>query len=89
MVTTFLSGLRQRLSNKNISIITIKLGMVDTPMTKNFKKNFLWSKPDFVAKKIVVSIKNNYEEVYIPKFWWYIISFIKLLPDKIFKKIKI
>ena len=38
MVTTFLSGLRQRLSNKNISIITIKLGMVDTPMTKNFKK---------------------------------------------------
>lgn len=88
MVTTFLSGLRQRLSNKNISVITIKLGMVDTKMTKQFKKNFLWSKPHVVAKKIVSAIKNNDEEVYIPKFWWLIIASIKLLPDKIFKKIK-
>ncbi len=88
MVTTFLSGLRQRLNDKNVAVITIKLGMVDTPMTKQFKKGFLWSKPDKVAKKIVTAIKNNNEEVYIPKFWWLIVSFIKLLPNKIFKKIK-
>lgn len=88
MVTTFVSGLRQRLSNKNVSLITIKLGIVDTPMTSKLKKNFLWSNSYSVAKKIVNAVSNNKEEVYIPGFWGIIILIIKLIPNKIFKKMR-
>jgi decaprenylphospho-beta-D-erythro-pentofuranosid-2-ulose 2-reductase len=88
MVTTFVSGLRQRLSNKNVSLITIKLGIVDTPMTSKLKKNFLWSSSYSVAKKIVNAVSNNKEEVYVPGFWRIIILIIKLIPNKIFKKMR-
>ena len=53
MMTAFTSGLRQRLYKSNVSVITVKPGFVDTPMTSNFKKGILWVKPDFVATKIV------------------------------------
>jgi short-subunit dehydrogenase len=88
MVTTFASGLRQRLSKFNIKVLTIKLGLVDTPMTSKFKKNFLWSDPKNVAKKIISSIDKSKDEVYIPKFWYLIFVVIKLLPDAIFKRLK-
>ena len=39
------SGLRQRLYKLNVSLVTIKQGFVDTPMTADFKKWLLWAKP--------------------------------------------
>ena len=87
MVTTFASGLRQRLDKFNVKVITIKLGLVDTPMTSRFKKGLLWSKPQYVAKKIVQSIDNNKDEVYLPKLWYFVFFLIKSIPSSIFKKI--
>jgi short-subunit dehydrogenase len=87
MVTTFMSGLRQRLHKNNISVVTIKLGLVETAMTKSFKKNLLWSKSDFVAKKIVYAIDKRQNEVVIPFFWRIIMLTIKALPQVIFKKL--
>ena len=80
MVTTFASGLRQRLDKFNVKVITIKLGLVDTPMTSRFKKGLLWSKPQYVAKKIVQSIDNNKDEVYLPKLWYFVFFFNKIYP---------
>lgn len=89
MVATFASGLRQRLNKSNISVITIKLGFVDTPMTASFKKGVLWSSPKKIAKKIISTIDNKKDEVYLPFFWKIIIIFIKLIPQKIFKKLNL
>lgn len=89
MVTAFTSGLRQRLYKTNISIVTIKLGFVDTPMTSEFKKGILWVKPSTVAKKIVKVIGSKSLEVYIPGFWSVIMLMIKFMPNKIFNRIKI
>ena len=87
MVTTFASGLRQRLNKFNVKVITIKLGLVDTPMTSKFKKNFLWSKPQNIAKKIIDSIDSGKDEVYLPKFWYVVLLVIKSIPNSIFKKL--
>ena len=87
MVTTFTSGLRQRLHKSNVVVITIKPGFVDTPMTAEFKKGFLWVKPAAVAKKIVRAIDQRKEEVYVPAFWWAVMAVIKAIPQKFFKKI--
>ena len=86
MVTAFTSGLRQRLYKSNVSVVTIKPGFVDTPMTSEFKKGFLWAKPNDVAKKIVTAIDKKKAEVYVPGFWRYVLLVIRLIPTFLFRK---
>ena len=85
MITSFTSGLRQRLYKSNVAVVTIKPGFVDTPMTAEFKKGLLWAKPSAVAGKIVRAIDCKNTEVYVPQFWWFVMLIIKLIPTKIFK----
>ncbi len=89
MVTTFTSGLRQRLYKSNVSVITIKPGFVDTPMTSAFSKGFLWTKPDRVANTIVKAIDMKKAEIYVPLFWLGIMMIIKNIPNFIFKKVNL
>ena len=89
MVTTFTSGIRQRLHKANVAVVTIKPGFVDTPMTAHFKKGPLWAKPDLVSVKIVKAIDQRKDEVYIPSFWWFVMTTIKMIPENIFKRINI
>jgi len=89
MITAFSSGLRQRLHKSNVAVVTIKPGFVDTPMTVDFSKNLLWSKPNVVATKIVRAIDVKKTEVYVPSFWWAIMLIIKVIPNRIFRKLKL
>jgi decaprenylphospho-beta-D-erythro-pentofuranosid-2-ulose 2-reductase len=89
MVTTFLSGLRQRLHKSNVAVVTVKPGFVDTPMTSEFKKGFLWSKPKVVASKIVEAIDKNRTEVYVPSFWRLVMFIINSIPNQIFRNISL
>jgi short-subunit dehydrogenase len=87
MVTAFTSGLRQRLYKSGVSVVTIKPGFVDTPMTAEFKKGLLWAKPATVAEKIVKAVDKKKSEVYVPAFWWAVMAVIKTIPNTIFKKL--
>ena len=89
MVTAFTSGLRQRLHKSNVSVVTIKPGFVDTPMTTEFKKGLLWSKPTRVAERIVKAIDKQKNEVYVPEFWLGIMMIVNSIPTTLFKKIKL
>ncbi len=85
MMTTFASGLRQRLYKSGVSVTTIKPGFVDTPMTKDFKKGLLW----VTSKSVGAAIASNIEcgrEIYVPWFWRIIMGMIKTLPIAIFKR---
>lgn len=86
MVTAFTSGLRQRLYKSNVSVVTIKPGFVDTPMTSDFKKGFLWAKPEQIAMGIIAAMQKGKGEVYLPWFWWEIMLIIKHIPEAIFKR---
>ena len=89
MVTAFTSGLRQRLHKSNVSVVTIKPGFVDTPMTAGFKKGLMWARPTEVATLIVKSIENKKAEVYTPKFWRMIMIMIKSIPNTFFKRLSL
>jgi decaprenylphospho-beta-D-erythro-pentofuranosid-2-ulose 2-reductase len=89
MVTAFTSGLRQRLNKSGIAVVTIKPGFVDTPMTADFKKGFLWASPEKVGAIIVRACNKNSNIVYAPWFWFGIMAIIKLLPESVFKKTSI
>lgn len=88
-VSIYLQGLRNRLFEMGIKVITIKPGMVDTPMTKDFKKGFLFSSPKKVGKDIYLGIKKGRDIIYTPSYWKYIMFIIKSIPESIFKKLKL
>ncbi|MEX0649516.1 MAG: SDR family oxidoreductase [Candidatus Andersenbacteria bacterium] len=88
-LTTFLSGLRNRLAKKGVQVLTIKPGFVDTPMTKDFKKGLLWVKPEVIAGGIVRAVEKKKDVVYLPWFWRYIMLIIRTIPEPIFKKMSL
>ncbi len=86
--TVFLSGLRQKLSDSKIIVITVVLGFVETKMTKNLKiAPFLNTKPEKIAQKIIKCIERK-QVFFIPLRWRIIMFVIKLIPERIFKNLK-
>ena len=84
-----MQGLRNRLYKSGVHVLTIKPGFVDTPMTTSFQKGLLWAQPDSVAKNIYRAINKQHDIAYVPNFWRYIMIIIKLIPEGIFKKLKL
>ena len=84
-LSIFLQGLRNRLSKSKVHVLTIKPGFIDTPMTSEFKKGFLWVNPEVISVGIYKAIKKNKDIIYLPFFWRYIMVIIKSIPEKIFK----
>lgn len=88
-LTIFLQGLRNRLANSNIHVLTIKPGFVDTPMTTNFQKGLLWVKPEVIGRGIVAAVEKKKDTVYLPWFWRYIMLIIRAIPERVFKHMKL
>lgn len=89
LVTSFLSGLRQRLRKSGVAVITIKPGFVDTPMTAQFRKGLLWAKPAQVAAGIVRAMDRSAGVVYLPGFWRPIMFMIRAVPESLFQRLKL
>ncbi len=86
-VTTYLEGLRYKLYESGVAVVTLKPGFVDTPMTTKYKKGLLWVSPDVAAKFIVKAIKRKKAVAYIPPFWFWIMLVIRMIPAFIFRKL--
>lgn len=85
-LTTFLEGLRHRLHGRGVHVLTIKPGLVDTPMTESFEKGVLWSTPERVARDIHRAIGRQREELYTPGFWRFVMLVIRNMPRWLFKR---
>ena len=88
-MTAFVDGLRNRLFPTGVHVVNLKLGPVDTPMTKDHKKTPLFGKAPQVGQGIVNAIEKKRDTVYLPFFWRYIMLIIKAIPESIFKRLKL
>ena len=88
-VSTFLSGLRQRLHAQGVRVLTIKPGFVDTPMTAAFAKGPLWATPAVVARDIVSAMTRDVAVLYTPWFWRGIMTVIRLIPERLFRRLRL
>jgi len=89
-VTAFCEGLRARLFKSGVHVLTIKPGMVDTPMTAGMDMpEMLVAQPDKIAKDIVRAIEKKKDILYTPWLWKYVMIVIIHLPIKIFKHMKL
>jgi decaprenylphospho-beta-D-erythro-pentofuranosid-2-ulose 2-reductase len=81
----FLQGLRSRLYPAGVSVTTLKLGPVDTPMTRDHEKTALFGKPASVARDIVRAMDAGAGEAYVPSFWRAIMPVVKNTPERLFQ----
>lgn len=88
-LSVFLQGLRNRLTRSGVQVLTIKPGMVDTPMTASMPKGPLFAKAETVGKGIYDAINSGKDIAYLPSFWRLIMFVIKHIPEFIFKKLSL
>ena len=63
--------------------------MVDTPMTAHLPKSPLFAKPGVVGKGIYKAMLSGKAVAYLPGYWRLIMFIIKMIPEWIFKKMKL
>lgn len=85
--TTFLQGLRNRLSKSNVHVLTVKPGRVNTPMTAHMKSSPLMAEPDKVGQQIYQAMKRRQDILYTPPFWAVVMMIIRNIPERIFKRL--
>jgi short-subunit dehydrogenase len=89
-VSTFCDGLRARLHGTGVHVITIKPGMVATPMTAGLNlPEILLAKPERVARDICRAIERRRAVIYTPWFWRWIMLVIRLIPERIFVRLRL
>jgi decaprenylphospho-beta-D-erythro-pentofuranosid-2-ulose 2-reductase len=84
-LNVYLQGLRSRLFKVGVRVVTLKLGPVDTPMTRTHHKNALFAEPQSVAASIVSALRTSSTEAYVPSFWGAIMPIVRSTPERVFQ----
>jgi decaprenylphospho-beta-D-erythro-pentofuranosid-2-ulose 2-reductase len=88
-LSLYLGGLRNRLHPSGVTVLTIKPGFVDTPMTAHLPKGRLFASPEMVARDISSAIERRKNVLYTPALWFWIMAAIRLTPEAVFKRLKL
>jgi len=89
-LTAYLSGLRQRLHPKGIQVLTVKPGFVRTRMTEGMNlPPLLTADPDEVARRIVRAQEAGKNVIYVRRIWRPIMALIRILPERVFKRLRL
>ena len=88
--TAYLSGLRNRLSGSGVHVLTVKPGFVNTRMTEGMDlPDPLTAEPREVADAIVRAVERTKDVIYVRRIWRLIMSMIRNIPERNFKRMKI
>jgi short-subunit dehydrogenase len=90
-LSAWLQGLRNRLHPAGVRVLTVKPGMVDTPMTEGVvdPRSPLVSTPERVAQDIDRAIRGRGNVLYTPARWALIMGVIRSLPECVFKRLRL
>jgi len=58
-------------------------------MTAALEKGPLWSSPERIAQGIERALEGKRDVVYLPAWWRLVMTAIKLIPERIFKKLSL
>lgn len=86
-LNVYLQGVRTRLFRAGVAVTTLKLGPVDTPMTRDHQKHPLFGAPVAVAEGIVRAMDRRAPEAYVPSFWRVIMPIVKHTPELLFQRL--
>lgn len=87
-LNSYMSGLRNELSG-DVHVMTVLPGFVDTKMLRSQTPAILTASPDQAAKAIWLGIQKRKEMIYTKKVWYVIMLVLRLIPEKLFKRLKV
>ncbi|CDI12065.1 SDR family oxidoreductase [Agrobacterium pusense] len=87
--TAFLSGLRSRFAKSDVHVVTVLPGYVATKMTEGMNlPAWLTAQPSEVAESIVVAVERKKNVIYVRPVWRMIMLIIRLIPERLFKRVR-
>ncbi len=88
--TAYLSGLRNRFYREKVHVLTVLPGFVYTRMTEELNlPKLLTAQPAEVGKAVFKAVENKTNVLYVRWFWRWIMLIIILVPEPLFKKLKL
>jgi decaprenylphospho-beta-D-erythro-pentofuranosid-2-ulose 2-reductase len=88
-LNAFTQGLRARMAKCGVSVVTIKPGFVDTPMTAQQRKNPLYASARAVGLGTYRAMLRGADVVYLPWFWRLMMFVVCAIPERIFKHLSL
>jgi decaprenylphospho-beta-D-erythro-pentofuranosid-2-ulose 2-reductase len=89
-LTSYLSGLRNRLYEAQVHVLTVKPGFVATKMTEDMDlPERLTAQPEEVAADIYKAQQKNKNVLYTKWIWGWVTLIIKMIPKWKFKGLDI
>jgi short-subunit dehydrogenase len=85
----FVEGLRNRLFHAGVSVVTLRPGFVDTPMTAGMRHGLLFASARRAGRDIHRAIERRRDVAYIPWFWRPIMAIIRAIPEAMFKRLRL
>ncbi|MDZ4200391.1 MAG: SDR family oxidoreductase [Kiritimatiellia bacterium] len=86
--TAYLDALRGRLHSSGAHVMTVKPGFLRTRMTEGMKlPPLITATPDRAAAIILRAAEKRRDRVYVLGIWRWIMSVIRMIPERIFKRL--
>lgn len=86
----YLDGLRNYLYPQGVNVITVIPGFMDTKMTEGLSlPRLLTASPQRSANIIYDAYKHKRNKVYVTNIWKYLMIIVGMIPETIFKKMKL
>ena len=87
---SYLSGLRNYLHKDNVRVVTIRPGFIKSKMLGELQTpNWLTATPEQVANTIVRAMNSTRNIIYVKGVWRLIMLVIKMIPEPLFKRMKL
>lgn len=84
----YLSGMRQKYARTRMHVMTVKPGFVKTAMTEGMDlPGALTTTPEALAPRILRALARR-RMVYYDFRWWLIMAIIKVIPERIFSRMR-
>jgi short-subunit dehydrogenase len=95
-LSAYAQGLRNRLFFCGVHVLTVKPGYVNTPMLRKALGNkydrtprFLIGHPDKVGKRIYRAAVKRKNVIYVQPIWRLLMLLIKVIPEELFKRMRL
>jgi len=86
----YLQGLRARLYHEGVHVLTVKPGLIDTPMTWGLRRGRIpIASPESLARAITRGVERRRDVIYHPWFWKWVMGLLRAVPESRWKRIKI
>jgi hypothetical protein len=76
--------------NGSIHVMTVKPGFVRTKMTEHMKlPPVLTATPAEVGEAVFRGLSRRKDVIYVRSIWFFVMFIIRLIPERIFKRLKL